>query len=67
MADAAAGTRVRVGDDVLASRAGLATGGRVGFDPLCASGLARHDQIDWSRAVVDSCSGAFEGEPAPDY
>jgi hypothetical protein len=45
MADAAAGTRVRVGDDVLASRARLATGGRVGFDPLCASGLARQGKL----------------------
>jgi hypothetical protein len=48
---------VRVGDDVLAARARLATGGRVGSEPLCALGLARSlDQIDWSRAVVDSCS-----------
>jgi transposase len=30
--------------------------GRVGSDPLFALGLARSDQIDWSRAVVDSCS-----------
>jgi transposase len=29
----------------------------VGSDPLCALGwLARYDQIDWTRAVVDSCS-----------
>jgi transposase len=36
-----AGTRVRIGDDVLAAPARLATGGRVGSDPLCAAGLAR--------------------------
>jgi transposase len=48
---------VRVRDDVLASLARLATGGRVGSDPFCAlDWLARDDQIDWSRAVVDSCS-----------
>jgi len=42
---------------VLASLARLATGGRVGSDPPCAPGLARaRRKIDWSRAVVDSCS-----------
>jgi hypothetical protein len=52
----AARIRVRVGDDVLASRARLATGGRVGSDPLRAIGLAAcNEQIDRSRAVVDSC------------
>src|ERR1035437_8861624 len=56
LADAPAGTRVWIGNDVLAARARLATDGRVGSDPLCAPGLARSNQIDWSRAVVDSCS-----------
>lgn len=57
VAHAPAGTRVRVGDDVLASLARLATGGGGGSDPLCLlDWLARNDQIDWSRAVVDSCS-----------
>ena len=56
LADAPAGTRVRVGDDVLAPPARLATSGRVGSHSLRAAGLARNDQIDWSRAVVDSCS-----------
>ena len=57
LADAPAGARVRVGDDVLAPPARLATDGRVGSDPLRAPDwLARGDQIDWSRAVVDSCS-----------
>jgi hypothetical protein len=37
----AAGTGLWVGDDVLAARARLATGGRVGSDPRCAPGLAR--------------------------
>jgi hypothetical protein len=41
LADAPAGTRVWIGNDVLAARARLATGGRVGSDPLCAPGLAR--------------------------
>src|SRR5207245_7457096 len=46
MADAPAGTRVRVGDDLLASLARLATCGRVGSDPLCAPGLACARQPD---------------------
>jgi Cation transport ATPase (P-type) len=46
LTDAPAGTRVRVGDDVLASLAGLATGGRVGSDPFCAPGLARTRRTD---------------------
>ena len=45
-----------VGDDVLASLARLATGGGVGSDHYALlDWLARDDQIDWSRAVVDSC------------
>ena len=49
---------MRVGDDVLASLARLATGGGV-WDLIhfaLLDWLARNDQIDWSRAVVDSCS-----------
>ena len=45
-----------IGDDGLAAPARLATRWRVGSDSLRAAGLARSDQIDWSRAVVDSCS-----------
>jgi transposase len=57
LADAPAGTRVRVGDDVLAAPARLATGGRLGSDPFALlDWLGRDDRIDWSRAVVDSCS-----------
>jgi transposase len=57
LAHAAAGTRVRVGDDVLAAPARLATGGSVGVIHFALlDWLARDDQIDWSRAVVDSCS-----------
>ena len=58
LADAPAGTRVWIGDDVLAAPARLATRWRVGSHSLRAAGLARSldDQIDWSRAVVDSCS-----------
>src|SRR4029450_12060939 len=41
MANAPAGTRVWVGDDMLASGARLATGRRLGLDPLCTAGLAR--------------------------
>jgi hypothetical protein len=48
---------MRVGDDVLASLARLATGGGVDLIHLALlDWLARDDQIDWSRAVVDSCS-----------
>ena len=49
---------MRFGDDVLAPPARLATSGRMGLHSLRAAGswLARKDQIDWSRAVVDSCS-----------
>jgi transposase len=71
VADVAARTRVWVGDDVLASSARLATGGCVGSHPLRAlDWLARHDQIDWSRAVVDSCSvravhGGMQTGPNP--
>ena len=44
------------GDDVLAARARLATGGRVDLiHSAFLDWLARDDQIDWSRAVVDSC------------
>jgi hypothetical protein len=49
------GARLRIWDDMLAAPARLATGGRVGSDPLCAAGL-RYDQIDWSRVIVDGCS-----------
>jgi len=48
---------VRVGDDVLASVARLQQAGvwdLIHFALL--DWLARCDQIDWSRAVVDSCS-----------
>jgi hypothetical protein len=58
LADAPAGTRVRVGDDVLVSLARLATQAGV-WDLIhfaLLDWLARDDQIDWSRAVVDSCS-----------
>jgi hypothetical protein len=41
LAHASAGTRVRIGDDVLAPPGRLATGGRVGSDPLRPAGLAR--------------------------
>ena len=42
---------------MLAAVARLATGGRVGSIHFALlDWLARHDQIDWSRAVVDSCS-----------
>src|SRR5262249_22271324 len=41
LADAPAGTRVRIGDDVLAAPARLAAGGRLGSDALCVAGLAR--------------------------
>src|SRR4249919_3051511 len=46
LADAPAGTRVRLGDDVLAAPARLATGWRVEFDSLRAAGLARSVQPD---------------------
>ena len=54
---------MRVGDDVLAAPARLATGR--GSDPLRALDcLVRGDQIDWPRAVVDSCSirAAYDGD-----
>jgi transposase len=55
--DAAAGTRLRVWDDVLAPLARLANGGCVESDAFALlDWLARCHQIDWSRAVVDSCS-----------
>jgi Transposase DDE domain len=48
---------VWIGDDVLAAPARLATRWRMGFDSFALLGwLARSDQLDWSRAVVDSCS-----------
>jgi len=48
---------VWIGDDVLASGGRLATGRRLGFVHFALlDWLARDDQIDWSRAVVDSCS-----------
>ena len=46
LADAPAGTRVRVGDDVLAPPARLATSGRVGSHSLRAAGLARSKRSD---------------------
>ena len=62
---------MRLGDDVLAPPARLATSGRVGSHSLrMLDWLARNDQIDWSRAVVDSCSlramhGGGETGPNP--
>ena len=48
---------MRVGDDVLASLARLATGWRMGLIHFAMlDWLARDGRIDWSRAVVDSCS-----------
>jgi len=55
LADASAGTRMRIWDDMPASLARLATSGRVGCYPLCVFRLARNDQIDWSREIID-CS-----------
>jgi hypothetical protein len=47
---------VRAGDDVLASLTRLATGGvRDLIHFALLDWLARDAQIDWSRAVVDSC------------
>jgi hypothetical protein len=57
VADVATGTGLRIGDDVLATLARLAT--RRHLDLLhfaLLNWLARDGDIDWSRAVVDSCS-----------
>jgi hypothetical protein len=51
------GTRLRIGDDLLATAARLATGSiwdLMHFALL--SWLARYGEVDWSWAVVDSCS-----------
>jgi hypothetical protein len=63
LADAPTGTWVRVGDDVLAAR--LATDGvwdLIHFALL--DWLARGGHIDWSLAVVDSCSirAVYDGD-----
>jgi transposase len=47
---------VWIGDDVLVSGARLATGVWDLIHFALLDWLARDDQIDWSRAVVDSCS-----------
>lgn len=54
-----------IGDDVLASLARLAIGGRVDLIHFALlDWLARSDRLDWSRAVVDSCSirAAYGGD-----
>jgi hypothetical protein len=72
LADAPAGTRVRVGDDVVASLARLATGGRVGSDPLWAPGLARARRPrligrgrSWTVGCIHAVYGGDQAGPNP--
>lgn len=69
LADAPAGTRVRVGNDVLASLARRARGGRVGSDPPCALGLAgarRPDRLvaeSWTVGCIRAVHGGDQTGP----